>query len=492
VPVTASYVPLLALAVPLAAACLILLSRRHERIREGWTIAASIATFIAVLSFLPPVLSGSRVECLILELLPGLDLALRVDAFGMVFALTASGLWVVTSSYSIGYMKLHEEHSLTRYFFCFAVAISAALGIAFSANLITMFIFYELLTLSTYPLVAHAETDEARSAGRKYIAYLLTAGIFFLFSLVLTYSLTGTTDFQIGGILAGHGLALLQQILFITFLVAFAKAAWMPLHSWLPSAMVAPTPVSALLHAVAVVKAGVFGIIRVACFTFGIDLMSDLGLAMLLAVIASTTIIVSSLFALTQDNLKKRLAYSTISQLSYILLGLGLLTPMGITGAMIHIPFHAFMKITLFFCAGAAIVVAGKEYISEMKGLARQMPVTMLMFAIGAVGICGLPPVCGLISKWYLALGAVQAQGTIFLLVIITSSVLNAAYFFPILYTAFFEDPEEKVSGIREAPLSMLVPLLVTGIGSILLFLSPEIPFRALIEIAVGEIMGVP
>jgi len=483
--------PVCAVLLPLSAAVLILLSRRHENVREGWTILAAVANFAIVLSILPQILAGNRVECTLIELLPGIDVALRVDAFGMIFALTASGLWVATSFYSIGYMRTLREHALTRYFFSFAVAIAAALGIAFSANLLTMFVFYEILTVSTYPLVVHTETEEARRAGRKYFAYLLFAGVSFLFSVVLTYYLTGTTDFAPGGFLAGTGPVLLQQILFVTFLIGFAKAAWMPMHGWLPSAMVAPTPVSALLHAVAVVKAGVFGIVRVVCFVYGLELTAEIGMSTLLAAIAAATIILGSLFALQQDNLKRRLAYSTISQLSYILLGVALLTPMGITGAMIHIPFHGFMKITLFFCAGALIATAGKEYISDMKGIGRQMPVTMLMFAIGAIGICGLPPVCGLITKWYLVLGAMQAHQLIAFLVIITSSVLNIFYFFPIIHTAFFEEPDDGEQGVREAPLFMLVPLVITGVGSLLLFLAPDLPFLRLVELAVGELVGV-
>lgn len=484
-----SFVPALAVAIPAIASILILVFRHHECIREGWTIIASFATLATVLSLLPSVLSGNEPGFTLLEILPGLSISFRADAFALIFALTSSSLWVMNSFYSIGYMRAHKEHGLTRYFFCFAVAISAALGIAFSADLLTMFIFYEILTLSTYPLVVHAETEDARRAGRKYIAYLLTAGIFFLFSVLVTYFLTGGTAFLPGGILTGHGSGALLTLLFITFLIGFAKAAWMPLHSWLPTAMIAPTPVSALLHAVAVVKAGVFGIARVAFYIFGIDLLSVLGLGLLLGIIASFTIIVASMMALTQDNLKKRLAYSTISQLSYILLGIALLTPSGIIAALIHIPFHAFMKITLFFAAGSVIIMTGIENISEMKGIGRQMPLTMLMFAIGAIGICGLPPVCGIITKWYLALGAIEAQQMLFLLVIISSSILNVLYFMPIIYTAFFDKPAED-RGIREAPLFMLVPLCITGIGSVLLFFFPDWPFMSLVKIAAGVITG--
>jgi multicomponent Na+:H+ antiporter subunit D len=486
-----SHTPLLIVFIPLVAGVLILASQRDERIREGWTIVASIGTFLAVLSLLPPILQGDTVRFSLMNLLPGLSLGFEVDAFGLIFALTSSSLWIANSLYSIGYMKTHGDHHLTGYFFFFAMAIASALGIAMAVNLFTMFVFYEILTVSTYPLVVHARTEEARQAGRKYLAYLLTAGIFFLFSLILTYSLTGDTTFVAGGILEGHGTSVLLKILFMTFLIGFAKAAWMPLHSWLPSAMVAPTPVSALLHAVAVVKAGAFGIVRVVCYIFGIDLVHSLGMDLVLATIAVITILIASLFALAQDNLKRRLAYSTVSQLSYILLGVSLLTPAGITGALVQIPFHAFMKITLFFAAGAILVVAGIENISEMKGIGRRMPVTMIAFSIGAIGICGFPPVCGVFSKWYLGVGTIEAGSLFLLLVIIGSTVLNVAYFFPILYTAFFDEPTEQIRTVREAPLLLTAPMMATALITILLFFQPAVPFLTLAEMVARAMAGV-
>jgi multicomponent Na+:H+ antiporter subunit D len=487
-----AFAPALAVVAPFITAALIPLFHRRENIREACTIAGAIATFAIVLSLLPAVLAGDRIVYPILSILPGLDIALRVDAFGLLFALTSSSLWILNSSYSIGYMRTLKEHAQTRYYLCFAIAVGAVIGIAFSANLITMFVFYEILTVTTYPLVVHTETAQAMRAGRKYLTYLLTAGVFFLFSVIAVYTIAGTTEFSAGGFLAGHDApAALLQVLFVTFLIGFSKAAWMPLHGWLPSAMVAPTPVSALLHAVAVVKAGAFGVVRVVGYVFGTDLSGELGMHLLLASIASVTIIVASLYALRQDNLKKRLAYSTIGQLSYILLGVALLVPAGVTGAMLHIPFHAYMKITLFFCAGALIATAGKEYIHELRGIGKRMPVTMAMFAIASIGICGLPPVCGVISKWYLCLGTVEGPGLIFLAVILGSTVLNVAYFFPIIYTAFFEAPYPgEEGGIHEAPATMLVPICITAILSVVLFLAPEMPFLELAEMAVAEIVA--
>ena len=487
-----SFLLLLTLLIPLAAAALIPVVSRHENLRESVTLVAAGSMVLIVLAMLPEILGGGRISITLLPLLPGGDLALRIDALGMIFALTASVLWLLNSVYSIGYMRALREHDQTRFYFCFAVAIAAAMGIALSANLVTLFVFYEILTLITYPLVVHVGTPEAMRAGRKYLAYLLGGGICLLAATIVTFTLTGTTEFIPGGFLAGAGAALSLQVLFILFMAGFVKAAWMPFHAWLPAAMVAPTPVSAFLHAVAVVTAGVFGVVRVAGWVYGTDLMAALGLGTVLAIIASFTIITASLFALAEDNLKRRLAYSTVSQLSYILLGVSMLSIAGMTGAMIHIPFHAFQKITLFFCAGAIIVGAGREAISDMQGIGQKMPVTAAMFAAAAAGICGLPPFCGMISKVYLSLGAVQAGELILLGVIIASAVLNVAYFFPIIYTMIIARPrdERALDDVREAPLAMLIPIVLTVIASIAFFFFPAMPFLDLAEIALAEISG--
>jgi multicomponent Na+:H+ antiporter subunit D len=504
-----SYIPLLAILCPATAAILILLSSKRPNVRESWTIIAGILQFSLVASLVPIILERKVIECTFFQtMFEGIAFGFKVDAFGLIFALTASFLWILVSFYSIGYMRSLKEHAQTRYYFCFAIAIFGAIGIALSANLLTMFIFYEILTVSTYPLVIHDQSPEALSAGRKYFAYLLTSGVFFLFAVMMTYYLTGTTDFTNGGILkegfdAGSVSSVTLAILFFCFLLGFLKAAWMPFHSWLPTAMIAPTPVSALLHAVAVVKAGVFGIVRIVCYIYGVDLMGkvylvgehlDLGLA--LACIAGFTMIVANLFAIAQDNLKRRLAYSTINQLSYILLGAGLLTTEGIRGAMIHIPFHGFMKITLFLCAGAIMVATGKKNISEMSGVGKTMPVTMLAFTITAFGMCGIPPACGFISKWFLCQGALQAEEIAFLFILLIASFLDVVYFFPIIHTAFFKKPEGVGEEIKEAPLFMLVPLSITAIFSVIFFLDfilrldiISMYFYKLVELAVGNVI---
>ena len=503
-----------ALIWPFLVAILILLSGKRANLRESWTLIGSTLLCITVLSMIPVVLNQGPLRLVGVDLFPGVQFAFRADALGLIFATTSSCLWILVSFFSIGYMRTLKEHAQTRFYFSFAVALLGAIGIALADNLVTMFIFYEILTISTYPLVAHEESPEALSAGHKYLAYLLGGGVFFLIAILMTYYLVGTTDFSPQGILKpalDNTSHLTLQVIFFCFLLGFAKAAWMPVHAWLPSAMVAPTPVSALLHAVAVVKAGVFGIIRIVCHIYGIDLMQALNLGLALAVIASVTIIIANFYAIGQTNLKRMLAYSTINQLSFIILGVALLSPMSITGAMLHIPFHGFMKITLFLCAGAIAAITGVKTISALAGLGRALPVTFGAFIIGAFGMCGAPPLAGFISKWHIALGAVETKQLFFLLIICIGSLLDVIYFFPVIRTAFFskipesetlaKDMEPKVDFYTEKPrwlehkrplyLFMVVPLAITAIFSILFCLFPNIfGIYSLAQMAVGQIFG--
>ena len=348
--------PLLAVLVSSIGALFIIAAGKNPNLRESWSIIAGVLKLLIVLSMIPTVVYDHQIiEYSLFSLLPGIEIAFRVDAFGLLFAMGASILWIATSFYSIGYMRSTKEHSQTRYYACFAVSLSMTIGVAFSANLFTMFLFYEGLTLITYPLVAHKETPEAKKGARKYVIYLLGAAkAFIVAGIILTYNLAGTLEFSKSGIfptLVQSAHPNLLYLIFILFLFGFAKCAIMPFHSWLPAAMVAPTPVSALLHAVAVVKTGVFTVLRVVLFIFGADLMMEIGVDVFAITFASLTIIIASLMALSRDNLKARLAFSTISQLSYIILGAVLLTPSAMIGGIIHITNHAFSKITLFFCA---------------------------------------------------------------------------------------------------------------------------------------------
>ncbi|RTZ99959.1 MAG: monovalent cation/H+ antiporter subunit D family protein [Candidatus Neomarinimicrobiota bacterium] len=472
-----SLVPLLAVVAPALGALLIAWTgERRANLREFWSVSAGVVMFALVAGMIPEVLAGRTPECVLFRILPGIELAFRVDAFGLLFAAGASLLWILTSCYSIGYMRALKEHSQTRYFACFALALSATVGVAFSANLFTVFLFYEALTLVTYPLVGHKETVEARAGARKYVIYLLGAAkLFLLAAIILTYNVAGTLEFRSGGILSAEQAAaqpVLLFIIFALFLFGFAKNALMPLHSWLPAAMVAPTPVSALLHAVAVVKTGVFCTVRVVLFVFGPSTMRDIGADQLALVAASVTILVGSLLAMGQDNLKARLAFSTVSQLSYIILGVALLNQSGVLGGVAHITNHAVSKITLFFCAGSIYVSTHKTEISQMSGLAKRMPWTMAAFALASLSVVGIPLTSGFVSKWYLALGTVDGGRLVLLGVLLVSSFLNAIYLGSIVYKAYFEEASPTSEEVREAPW-IVAPLAVSAAASLILGLYP-------------------
>src|SRR5882762_3806085 len=471
--------PLLPILVPAIGALLIARTgERRANLREFWSVAAGVLQLVFVVSMIPDILAGRTPECLLARILPGVDLAFRVDAFGLLFALGASVLWIATSFYSIGYMRSLGEHAQTRYFACFALALSATMGVAFSANLFTLFLFYEALTLTTYPLVAHKETPEARAGARKYVIYLLGAAkLMVVPAIILIYNVTGTLDFRSGGIVTAAMAAAQPTLLYIVFallLFGLAKNAVMPMHSWLPAAMVAPTPVSALLHAVAVVKTGVFATLRVFLFVFGPQAMRLLGADKLALAVASVTILVGSLLALGQNNLKARLAFSTVSQLSYIVMGAALLTPSGIVGGIAHVTNHAVSKITLFLCAGSIYVSTHKTDVSQMSGLAKQMPWTMGAFALATLSLVGIPPASGFVSKWYLAVGSVERGSMWALDVLLVSSLLTAAYLVPIVYRAYVEDPPDAGhERVIEVPW-MVIPLVTTAVVSVLLGMYPD------------------
>ncbi len=472
-----SFIPLLVVFIPAVGAILIAFTgQRRANLREFWSVAAGVLMFTLIASMIPEVLAGASPECVLFRILPGIELAFREDAFGLLFASGASLLWIVTSCYSIGYMRSLKEHSQTRYFACFALALSATMGVAFAANLFTLFLFYEALTLVTYPLVAHKETSEAKAGARKYIIYLLGAAkVLLLAAIILTYNVAGTLDFQSGGIMPAAKVAqqpVLLLAIFGLFLFGFAKNALIPLHSWLPAAMVAPTPVSALLHAVAVVKTGVFSTLRVFLFIFGSDAMREIGADQLALVAASVTILVGSLLALAQDNLKARLAYSTVSQLSYIILGAALLNASGVLGGVAHITNHAVSKITLFLCAGSIYVSTRKTDVSQMSGLAKRMPWTMAAFAIASLSIVGIPGTSGFVSKWYLAVGAIELQSLTVLVLLMVSSLLSAAYLGPIVYKAYFEEPPQSIEEVREVPW-VVTPLVISAAASLILGFYP-------------------
>ncbi|MGB0219596.1 MAG: proton-conducting transporter membrane subunit [Sinimarinibacterium flocculans] len=475
---------LLAMALPLCGAAGLLLLRRQPNLREAATLVAGVALAALVISLWPFVDERPRLE--LWTWMPGLSFAFEMEPLGLLFASVAGCLWPVTSVYAIGYMRAAEEKNQTRFYFCFAIAIFAAMVIAFAGNGLTLFVGYEVLTLATWPLVAHKGTPEARKGARVYLITLLVTSIGLLLpALVWTYALTGTLEFRDGGILAGHASPQVLGVLYALFLFGIGKAALMPFHRWLPSAMVAPTPVSALLHAVAVVKAGVFTVMKITIYFFGMDAMRFSAVGQPMAWVAAFTIVVAAIIAIRQDNLKARLAYSTVSQLSYIVLGAALASQDALIEGALHIVTHAAGKITLFFCAGAIYVAAHKTKVSELDGLGPQMPFTFAAFTLAGMSIIGLPPLAGSWDKLLLMEGAVEAGTPVMMGVLLVSSLLGIAYLMPIPIRAFFmpergapaaaDDPSgeartARTRKIREAPWACVVPLCLTALACFFLF----------------------
>ena len=481
----------LTIAIPLVGAALVLLTGKIPNLREAVSITTAIVLLTIVFEITQRLFAGEAMATTWVELFPGIGLSFDIEPLGVVFALVASALWPVTTIYAIGYMRGHKEENQTRFFFCFALAISSVMAICFSGNLLTLFVFYEVLTLSTYPLVTHAGTDAAKQGGRIYLGILISTSIAFLLLAVLgTWQVAGTLDFKPGGVFEGSSGAPILGVLLVLFCYGIGKAALMPFHRWLPAAMVAPTPVSALLHAVAVVKAGVFSVLKVVIYIFGLDQLREIPLTDVMLYIAATTVLLSSCIAMTKDNLKARLAYSTVSQLSYITVGALLASPIAAAGATMHIATHAVGKITLFFCAGAIMVASHKKNISEMVGLGRKMPITMAAFTIGAISIIGLPPMAGTWSKWYLTIGALDADKLVIVAVLMISSLLNIAYLLPIPMKAFFNSASTETktwswSETQEAPMAILIAISITSFACIALFFFPQ-PLIELVNLIPG------
>ncbi len=466
----------------LAGIIIFTLDEQRHVLRATLNLGAAAAKLVLVGVVLAGVAAGQTFE-VAWPLVGGLDLILRIDPLSMLFITLSAFLWFVTTVYAIGYLEGSPDRS--RFFGFFSLCVTATVGIALAGNLLTFFFFYELLTLSTYPLVVHRGTAESLRAGRIYLMYALPASTALLAGIVGLAVLTGHTEFSPRGSgLAGvpvedHGFEL--RLIFVLLIGGLAaKAALLPLHGWLPQAMVAPAPVSALLHAVAVVKAGAFGIMRVVYDVYGLELSYDLGLSQGLAVLAAATILYGSVRALAQDDLKRRLAWSTVSQVSYIILGVALAGPTATLGGLVHLVHQGIMKITLFFCAGNIAETHHVHKIAEMNGMGRRMPWTMAAFTIAALGMIGLPPTAGFISKWFLGVGAVEVGAWWVLVVLMVSSLLNAAYFLPLVYRAWFLPPDDATAGRADAKLTLLVPALVTAALTILLGLFANTPFTPL------------
>jgi len=462
------------LGLPLLASALVLVLRDIPNLRDGQALLISLITAACAIELYG---RAGGDTLFILSLAEGLNITFTPEPLGKLFALVAGVLWPVATLYTVGYMRGAGEKNHTRFMFFYAIAIQAAMGIALSGNLLTLFVFYEILTFSTYPLVTHKGTPEAMRAGRIYLGILVTSSvILLLFGVIGIWVLTGTLGFATGGILAGHIDPFYVPLLLALFAFGIGKAALMPLHRWLPAAMVAPTPVSALLHAVAVVKAGVFTVLKVAVYIFGIDFLRETGSSDWLVWVASFSILAASIVAMSKTNLKARLAYSTISQLGYIVLGAALATSLAASGAALHIVAHATGKITLFFCAGAIYVAHHLTDIKEMNGLGRVMPVTFTAFALGALSIIGVPPLAGAWSKIMLMGGALGNGHLAVLAVLMISSLLNLVYLGELVIRGFFAKPSHglKSAAVQEAPLTMLVPLCLTALMSLALFFAVD------------------
>ncbi|HYW75731.1 MAG TPA: proton-conducting transporter membrane subunit [Gammaproteobacteria bacterium] len=481
-----AWIPLLVVASSLVPGLVIFgLAERRSVLRSVLNLAGATVKLVLVGWMLWGVYQGHHYE-ISWPLLPGLEMELRAGPLALLFVTLSTVLWLVTTVYAIGYLEDSPHRS--RFFGFFSLCVSATIGVALSGNLITFLLFYELLTLSTYPLIVHRGTEAARHAGRTYLVYTVSGGALVLLGTVWLYTLTGTLEFTSKGILTplgqGHRAAL--TTIFVLLVAGLGvKAALVPLHGWLPRAMVAPAPVSALLHAVAVVKAGAFGIIRVVFDIYGVEYAAGLGVMRPLAWLAALTIIYGSVRALSQDDLKRRLAFSTVSQVAYITLGVAMGGPLATIGGVVHLVHQGLMKITLFFCAGNLAETLGIHKISEMGGVGQRMPWTMAFFTIGAFGMIGTPPVAGFVSKWYLGEGALQVAQPWVLGVLVASSVLNAAYFLPILHTAWFRPPpdawpEERRFGPAETAWMLLLPPLATAAMALAAGLLASVPLSPL------------
>ncbi len=463
----------LAIVIPLLASLLILLFRNHSQLREASSLIVAVLLFIFTAQLIGT--EQQEITHTLFTITPGFSIAFHVEPLGLMFALLASSLWIVTTVYAIGYMRGNNEKNQTRFYLFFSFSIAATIGIALAANLATLFIFYEALTLCTFPLVTHKQNADAQKGGRTYLGILLgTSIVFFLTAIVITWIEAGSLNFVAGGILQGTMSKTGTVILFTLFMFGVGKAALMPFHRWLPAAMVAPTPVSALLHAVAVVKAGVFAVLKITVYIFGIDFVATQNSSDWILWIAVATMLISSIIALSKDNFKARLAYSTISQLSYIVIGAALASPIAALGGALHIVTHAFGKITLFFCAGAVYTATKITQVSQLNGLGRKMPFTFSAYLVATISIIGLPPLVGSWSKWFLIEGSLSTEQYLVLIAFGLSTLLNCAYLLPVALRAFFKAPNSEIDNtstkIQEAPLACVVPLCLTALATLLLF----------------------
>ena len=458
--------PIVVLLPMIGAGLVVPLSSVSKRARAiGLSTIVALATGLIAL-LIPGVLRGEVYELRLFRMTPTIWMSLRVDALGVMFAITAVVLWLLAVVYSIGYMA--DEHQTNRYFAFLMLALAWTLGVALAGNLLSFLVFYELFSILTYPLVVHEQTPEAMAAGTKYITYIIIGGGLVLLAIMGTYFLAGSQEFGSTAFFTAELDRTALLAIFWSFIAGFGvKAALMPLHGWVPDAHpAAPAPFSAVLSGI-MVAAGSFGILRVLFNVYGIPLLQELGVAAPLTAIAAVTVIAAAILAIPQDNLKRRLAFSTISQMGYVILGASLLSVSSITGAFVHISNHAFMKGTLFFCAGILIKRSGIHKVSDMAGIAKRHPITMAVFTLTSLSMIGTPPLSGFIGKWYLGIGILDAEKPWYLIVLLGGALLAAVYLLPIIYIAYFKEPSPLLRGLSpqesrfEAPWTMLGPVLI-------------------------------
>ena len=473
----------LALLPPLIAPLLIYIFKNNQNIRDSIGLIGSLISFYATINITTELMNGSRPELFLFNIFNDLSLSFKVTPLGAVFGLLCSGLWILAAIYSIGYMRGNNEKNQTRFYIFYSLSIFGALCVAWSSNLLVLFIFYEFLTFATYPLVVHKETEDSIKASRLYLGILVGSSLMlFLPAIIWVWYSVGTLNFTDGGILQNSFNPSNAPILLFLFVFGIGKAALMPLHWWLPAAMVAPTPVSALLHAVAVVKAGVFSILMVICYIFGPEFMNSSGSGTFLIWASTITLFLSSIIAITKNDIKARLAYSTVSQLSYIILGGAIATNYSLIASVSNIMMHGVGKITLVFCAGAIYVSTKITKISDLNGLGHKMPLTFIAFSIGALSIIGIPPFGGSWSKFYLLLGAAQSELTIIIIILAISTLLNTYYLLDPVFRAFFMDKNESIKSTSH-PLTVY-PAVCSAFIVLLLFFYIE-PLLELVNLII-------
>lgn len=467
--------PVLAVIIPLLFFVVIyMVERRSWRLRNALAVLAPLASFVFLASNYSRVLAGERVLIEFPAILPPLGMSFSVDYLSLLVGLVVSGVWFLVAVYSTEYMV--KEHAKNRYYPFSTLTLAGTMGVVLSGDLFTLFLFFELMSLSAYVLVVHEETAEAMRAGYKYLVLTIIGGLALFFAIIAVFEIAGTVSFASGGFIAeASGLAVLA---FYGFLIGFGiKAGIVPLHVWLPEAHpVAPSPASALLSGI-MLKTGVYGLIRVVFNVFGREVVRAGGLDTVLLGLAAVTIFLGSAVAIAQDDIKRRLAYSSVGQMGYILLGIGLLQERALIGAIFHIFAHAIMKATLFLSAGAIIYKTGKRRVSEWRGLGREMTVTMVSFTVAALSMIGIPPLVGFVSKWELALGSLDAGSWGFVILLLLSSLMNFIYYFPVIQNTLFGEQhaaKEVSPKTRELPLAMLAPIVFMALVIVFVDLFPQ------------------